>query len=196
MIGTKCTCGRLRDDLAHDADSGEYDHRFRPVTCSTPYTEGCTCPACRATALKLNSPPPTKSVYIIGSMRNPRVQEVAKALRGAGYDVFDDWQSSGPDADDHWQAYEKARGRTFREALGGYHAQHAFALDKLHLDRCDACVLVAPAGKSGHLELGYMIGRGKPGYILLDGEPERYDLMMLFATGIFVELDEMLRVLK
>ena len=134
----------------------------------------------------------SSSIYIIGSMRNPRVPLVAKALRELGYDVFDDWYSVGPEADDKWQEYEKARGRTYREALAGYHAQHAFALDKHHLDRCGACVLVAPAGKSGHLELGYMIGRGKPGYILLDGEPERFDLMLLFATTIFVSLDELL----
>lgn len=129
-------------------------------------------------------------------MRNPRVPEVAKALRGAGIDAFDDWYSPGELADDRWQAYEKARGRTYREALAGYHAQHVFALDKMHLDRCAACVLVAPAGKSGHLELGYMIGRGKPGYILLDGEPDRFDIMTLFATGIFESVDDLLEALK
>lgn len=133
-----------------------------------------------------------KSIYVIGSMRNPRVPEVAKSLRGVGIDAYDDWHSSGPESDDRWQAYEKARGRTYREALAGFHAQNVFELDKRHLDRCDACVLVAPSGKSGHLELGYMIGRGKPGYILLDGEPERFDVMSLFATKIFVSVDEML----
>jgi hypothetical protein len=133
-----------------------------------------------------------RSIYVIGSMRNARVPLVARALRAGGWDAFDDWHSPGPEADDWWQAYEKERGRTYAQALAGYHAQHVFALDKHHLDRCDAAVLVMPAGKSGHLELGYMIGRGKPGYILLDGEPERYDIMSLFATEIFESLDEML----
>ena len=138
----------------------------------------------------------TRSIYVIGSMRNPRVPEVAKALRGAGYAAFDDWYSPGEQADEKWQAYEKDRGRTYREALSGYHAQHVFALDKFHLDRCAAAVLVAPAGKSGHLELGYMIGCGKSGYILLDGEPDRYDVMTLFATKIFMSVDEMLEALQ
>lgn len=137
-----------------------------------------------------------RSIYIIGSMRNPRVPEVAKALRDASWDAYDDWHSSGPQSDDCWQAYEKSRGRTYREALAGYHAQNVFDLDKRHLDRCSAAVLVLPAGKSGHLELGYMIGRGKFGYILLDGEPDRYDVMSLFATRIFVDLDEMLEHLR
>lgn len=130
-------------------------------------------------------------IYVIGSMKNPRVPEVAAWLRGLGYDAFDDWYSPGPECDDKWQAYEKARGRTFAEALAGHHAKHVFALDKKHLDESAACVLVAPAGKSGHLELGYMIGRGKPGFILLDGEPERFDVMYQFATGVHSLLESL-----
>jgi hypothetical protein len=137
------------------------------------------------------------SIYIIGSMRNPRVPEVAQALRGIGLDAYDDWHSSGPESDDFWMKYEKARGRTYKEALAGVHANNVFELDKKHLDRCDACVLVMPAGKSGHLELGYMRGCKKPGYILLDGaQPERFDIMSLFATAIFDTLDEMLGALR
>lgn len=136
-----------------------------------------------------------RSIYIIGSMRNPRVPEVAAALRAIEWDAFDDWYSPGEAADEKWQQYEKARGRTYREALAGHHARHVFALDKHHLERCDAAVLVAPAGKSAHLELGWF-ARTKPGYILLDGEPERYDVMMQFAAGIFMSVDEMLEALR
>lgn len=135
-------------------------------------------------------------VYLIGRMASTRVPEVAKALRAAGHDVFDDWISSGSDADICWTAYEKARGRSYREALAGYHAQHAFALDLYHLKRCDCVVLVAPAGKSAHLELGYTVGQGTPGYILLDGEPDKYDLMYLLATKIFLSVDELTEALK
>ena len=132
----------------------------------------------------------TSSIYIIGSMRNPRVPLVAKALRELGYDVFDDWYSVGPEADDKWQEYEKERGRSFAEALNGYHAEHVFNLDLHHLDRCDAAVLVAPAGKSAHTELGYMRGSKKPTFYLLDGEPERFDIMIRFASGgVFTELE-------
>jgi nucleoside 2-deoxyribosyltransferase len=48
-----------------------------------------------------------------------------------------------------------------------------------------------PAGKSGHLELGYMVGCGKPGYILFDKEPERLDQMVQFATDIFFDAKEL-----
>jgi len=128
-------------------------------------------------------------------MRNPRVPEIAQALRAIGWDAFDDWYSPGPETDDRWQAYEKARGRTFREALAGYHARHAFALDEQHIDRCDAGLLVLPAGKSAHIELGVFRGAKKPRYILMDGEPERFDLMYCYATEIFTSVDEMLKVL-
>lgn len=123
-------------------------------------------------------------IYLIGSLRNPKVPKLAQILRGQGYEVFDDWYAAGPEADDHWQAYEKSRGHSLVAALDGYAAYHVFHYDKFHLERADAAVLVLPAGKSSHLELGYVIGLGKPGFILLDGEPDRYDVMYRFATGV------------
>ncbi len=147
----------------------------------------------------VEAPPPVaplRSIYVIGSMRNPRVQEVAKLLREAGFEVFDDWISPGPEADDKWQEYERARGRTYKEALAGYHARHVYELDKLHLDRCDAAVLVLPAGKSAHMELGYLRGRDKPVYVLMDGEPEKYDIMYLLASGVCMSDEELLEALK
>ena len=51
---------------------------------------------------------------------------------------------------------------------------------------------ILPAGKSGHLELGYFIGSGKRGYILLNGEPERFDVMYKFATKVCNNKEELL----
>lgn len=135
-------------------------------------------------------------IYLIGSLRNKLVPEVAAYLRKHGFEVFDDWYAAGPEADDYWQAYEHHRGRPFPEALAGAHAQDVFAFDKRHLDTSRRGVLLLPAGKSGHLELGYLIGQGKPGYILMPGEPERYDIMYNFATGVFFDLDELISCLR
>ena len=121
-----------------------------------------------------------KSVYVAGSMRNPRVTQVAKLLREQGFEVFDDWYSPGEQADNRWQEYEKDRGRTYAEALDGYHAKHVFDLDHHHLKRCDAFVLVMPAGKSAHIELGWFC-KDKPAFVLFDKEPERYDIMYRFV---------------
>lgn len=133
-----------------------------------------------------------KSIYVIGSLRNPEIPKIAAHLRLFGFDVFDDWHSAGPDADDHWRDYEKARGHNMAEALAGHAAQHVFSFDRKHLQRCDASLLIWPAGKSGHLELGYAAGLGKHCYVITGGEPERFDVMLNFASGVFTSLDEFL----
>ena len=134
-------------------------------------------------------------IYLIGSLRSPRVPETATKLRQAGYEVFDDWYAAGPEADDYWMRYEKERGHTFAQALDGYAAYHVYEYDRFHIDRSDMGILVLPAGKSGHLELGYLMGTGKPGYILLNEEPERFDVMYRFAKGVYTDVDTLIRAL-
>lgn len=135
------------------------------------------------------------SVYVIGSLRNPIIPDIGNRLRSIGWDVFDDWHAAGPHADDEWKRYEEERGNTYREALKGYAAKHVFEFDLFHLDRCDAALLVLPAGKSGHLELGYMVGSGKRTGVVLD-TPERWDVMYQFANQVFFSVDEMLQEFK
>jgi hypothetical protein len=135
-------------------------------------------------------------IYLIGSLRNPDVRNVARHLRKVGHDVFDDWHTSGPEADDIWQTYEKERGRSYKEALAGKFATHAFEFDAANICRSDAGIMVMPAGKSAHIELGFLLGLGKLGYILFpDGEPERWDLMYKFADGIFFNFGDLLEEL-
>ena len=136
-----------------------------------------------------------KSVYIIGSLRNPQIPEFANELDARGYEAFADWFQSGPQTDDFWKDYSKARGRSYKQALDSKGANASFNLDKENLDSCDAAVMLMPAGKSGHLELGYVVGQGKPGYILFDGEPERYDLMYKLATGVFFDKQDLFKAL-
>ena len=136
------------------------------------------------------------SIYLIGSLRNPEVPRVAKEIRAMGFDVFDDWFAAGPEADDKWREYEMARGRSYMQALHGYAANHVFSYDLSHLNAASVGVLMLPAGRSGHLELGYLLGQGKPGYILLDGQHDRWDVMYKFATAVFDNLDALKRHLK
>jgi len=138
---------------------------------------------------------PETSIYLIGSLRNPKVPQLAAVLRAEGYDVFDDWYAAGPEADDYWQRYEQERGHTYARALRGYAAEHVWGYDKSHLNRCDIGVLMLPAGKSGHLELGYIIGLGKRGLILLDKTPDRWDVMYRFAEAVCFSEEELIRAL-
>lgn len=130
-------------------------------------------------------------IYVIGSLRNPKIPEVGAVLRGFGHEVFDDWYAAGPEADDYWAAYERGRGKDMRTALKTWAAQNTLAFDRKHLERADAVVLVMPAGKSGHLELGYAIGKGAKGFVLLDGEPERWDCMYGFAENVAYTIDQL-----
>lgn len=133
--------------------------------------------------------------YLIGSLRNPEIPKIGNALREIGLDIFDDWFAGGPIADDSWKEYEQGRGHTYQQALSGLAARHVFEFDKHHLDDCDGAVLALPAGKSGHLELGYMVGRGKYTAILLDN-PDRWDVMYQFATNVYFSFEEMIETEK
>jgi hypothetical protein len=136
------------------------------------------------------------SIYLIGSLRNTEIPKLAKELRAEGHDVFDDWYAAGPEADDYWQRYEQARGHTYEEALRGLAAGHVFNFDKEHLLTADVGVLVLPAGKSAHLELGFLIGQKKKVYILLDKEPKRFDVMYRFAEGVFLNTRDLFVALR
>lgn len=136
-------------------------------------------------------------VYIVGSLRNPEVPKLADDIRSLGIfdSVFDDWYAAGPRADDHWRDYEKARGHSLPQALRGNPARHVYNYDRRHLERCDIAILLLPAGKSAHLELGFVIGRGAKGYILMDAEPERFDVMYCFASEVFAKRDALITAL-
>ena len=132
-------------------------------------------------------------VYIIGALKNPRVPEVAARIREKGFEVRDEWHSAGPDADDHWQRYEQTRGHSFAEALQGLPAQNTFFFDQGWIDLADIGIMIAPTGRSGHLEFGYMVGQGKPVYILQEGEdPPRFDIMPRFSAGVYTNLEDLI----
>jgi len=134
-------------------------------------------------------------VYLIGSLRNPEIPAIANRLEAAGFEVFADWFAAGPEADDKWRDYEKARGRNYLQALDGLAAENVFQFDRRHLERADIAVLVAPAGKSGHLEFGWALGRGKRGYYLLDN-PDRWDVMLKFATKVVTDVEELVTAIE
>lgn len=139
-------------------------------------------------------------IYLIGSLKNPEIPKIANELRTEGWEVFDDWFTPGPDADDHWRDYEKARGHNLKQALEGRAAKHIFAFDFKYLDRARYVVLVAPAGKSGHMELGWAIARGKKAFYLLSGDPDRFDVMLQLVTeyggALVYSVDELLGKLE
>lgn len=135
------------------------------------------------------------TVYVIGSLRDPRVPEVARDLRLAGYDAFDAWYSAGPEADDRWRDHERwMKGSSYPEALVGYAACNVFAFDRYHLNRAHMAVLVLPAGRSCHLEAG-VTSRDKPVFALCPDEIERWDVMTKYLDGVCANTAELLAAL-
>ena len=133
-----------------------------------------------------------KRIYIIGSLRNPKVPVLAETIRkafGPAVEVFDDWFAAGPEADDYWKTYEQGRGRVLEQAMEGHAVNHVYRYDRIHLIRADIVVLALPAGKSGHLEFGFACGLrevlgGKACFIFREPQEERWDAMYRFADTV------------
>lgn len=137
---------------------------------------------------------PKKSlkIYLAGGLVNPQIVEITKLLQEAGHTPFSEWYTPGPEADVRWRDYELSIGFSYREALKRPSAQNTFNFDKKHIDDSDVMLMILPCGKSAHMELGYMIGTGKPAHILMPEEPERWDVMYNFATAVHYNLQEFL----
>lgn len=143
------------------------------------------------------------NIYLVGSLREGKVREVAHILREAGHVVFDDWTACHPDADDHWRNYELERGHSYREALQGPFASNVFNFDLDNLRMADGVVLVAKPGKIGGFsaacELTWAAHNDKHTFILLDGHPERWEVMALLAVrpwNILSTTDELVAALS
>lgn len=143
-------------------------------------------------------------IYLGGSLQNETIKAIANDLRsslGYGSVVFDDWMAAHPEADDKWRQYSIQRGMNYEDAIRSNAGQNVFTMDMLHLIGSDVFVLVLPAGKSAHLEAGFMAGLrtagfGKRMYILLDGDTPRYDVMYAFADEVFDGVADLTRKLQ
>ena len=134
-----------------------------------------------------------KIVYLLGSLKNrDGIIPFGNELRRMGFkEVFNAWIAPGPEADDFWRDYEKKSGQTYAQALKNWAGTHIFEFDSFHIERCDFGIMCMPCGKSGHLELGNILGSGKRGYILFDGEPDRWDVMYQFADGLYFNKEDL-----
>lgn len=135
-------------------------------------------------------------IYIIGSFKNGKIEPLAEKLRALRHIVFDDWRGTHPESDQVLWKYEKNRGHNYKQALRNLAARNNFEFDMRHLAEADVAILVMDAGRSAHLEAGYMRGRGKPVFVLMDTMlPERFDLMHNMLTDFFESEDELITAL-
>lgn len=166
-------------------------------------------------------------IYICGSLRNEKILDLTTELQNKFPEctIFSDWYAAGPEADDHWKAYEQERGNDYITALGNPAAQNVFNFDKKHILESDIMILMCPAGKSGHLETGFHAGvawtrkhllsaweaagtpvhpiggpipalKPKATYILLDEEDVRWDVMYNFVDKVFMKSEDLIAEIK
>lgn len=143
-------------------------------------------------------------LYLIGSLRNQAIPALATRLRDScpDFEIFDDWFSAGPEADDFWKNYEQGRygtdSKAYVKGLSGYAASHVFEFDKHHLNTASHALLVLPAGKSGHMEVMYAAyGVGANTAILLEeGVDPRWDVMYKFIPNILTSYTEVEQWMK
>jgi len=135
-------------------------------------------------------------VYLMGSLANAEIPIIGNKIRALGIEAIDDWWSPGPLADSYLKHYAKIRGLNYKETLETHAAKHIFEFDKGLIDSSDMGVLIMNAGKSAHLELGYLLGSGKIGYVLFQNTPSKIDIMYGFSNQLFFNIDDLLAQLK
>lgn len=141
------------------------------------------------------------NIYVASSWRNAKQPAVVAALRQAGHTVYD-FKNPEPgnsgfswaEIDPNWQQWTP---REFQQQLLVQPlAQRGFALDARALDDCDACVLVLPCGRSAHLELGWVAGKGKKTLVILDEPLSEPELMYLLCDNVCITVLEALDLLS
>ena len=133
-------------------------------------------------------------VYVASSWRNHDQPFVVSELRRGGFDVYDFRHPAPGDNGFHWSEID--RGWTHWSPLqyikGLEHrlAKDGFKKDFDAMKSCGAFVLVCPAGRSAHLELGWAVGARKATAIYLP-EPQEPELMYKLADYICTDIESL-----
>lgn len=144
-------------------------------------------------------------IYLASSWRNATQPVVLRALRASGHYVYDFTDKTPPPADSitphtfafgwrevdpNWMNWTPEQ---YLKGLQHEYAEAGFKGDFNAMKWADACVLLLPCNRSAHLESGWFIGQGRPCFILLDPKGFEPELMYKMATGVFKNLEELLR---
>lgn len=125
-------------------------------------------------------------VYVASSWRNPHFELTVDKFRSDGINCYDFKRDEG--AQFHWSEVgvnsDEERFNVFVGAL--YHPRTiaGFASDFNAMKDASAFCLVAPAGNSAHLELGWATGMGIPTCVYFHDSLIRPDLMYKLADFI------------
>jgi hypothetical protein len=143
-------------------------------------------------------------IYVASSWRNEGQPAVVARLRSERHEVYDfrapDPGGSTPggfqwsEIDPEWKNWTPEE---YRVAVDDPIALHGLGRDFAAMATSDACVMVQPCGVSAALELGWMLGAGKVGIVLLRAGPRfEPELMFRLAHHLCLTLDEVVEKLR
>ena len=142
-----------------------------------------------------------RKIYVASSWRNPIQQEIVRALRIHGDEVYD-FRNPVPgnkgfkwsEINSNWLEWTPEQ---FVDDLYSGHpaVERGFGFDKAALDWCDTCVLVLPCGRSAHLEAGYAVGQRKLTLFYLHPDKFEPELMYLLGNGCVTDVPGLLKML-
>lgn len=145
----------------------------------------------------------TPSVYVASSWRNAVQPEVVTRIRAEGWRAYDfrapDFEGGPPggfswaEIDADWRSWTATQ---YRAAFEDARVQHGLARDFAAMAACDACVMVQPCGVSAALELGWCLGAGKLGIVLVNDAHRFEPELMLGLAVLALSLDEVVMHLR
>lgn len=129
-----------------------------------------------------------EKIYIASSWKNLYYPGILHALKSIEkYDIYDfrnpvpgnngfNWKQIDP----NWENWNPS---DYIKALKHPIAKQGYDYDINALNTCDHCIYVLPCGRSASWELGYAMGKGKKGYVVML-DKDTPDLMFSEATII------------
>ena len=109
------------------------------------------------------------NVFLTTVWANPQHPEVVGSLRSAGFVVYD-FAVHGPTLAPWW-GHDAVTAEQFTTGLADPMQLSSFRRNFEAMQAADVCVLLLPAGRSAHLELGWFVGRGVPTVVVLGDCP-------------------------
>jgi len=134
-----------------------------------------------------------RKIYLASSWRNKLHTEVLGALREAGHDVFDfkskeplEWGGLSPPTDH----------RSLIDVMLTVEVQDFFLSDLDAMRSADTGVLLLPAGRDAHQEIGWLAGSGRQTFVMTAGERYEHGFMYLLHNGIVSTTYDLVAMLR
>lgn len=129
-------------------------------------------------------------IYIASSWKNRYYEAIVDLLKLTNNEIYD-FRNPVPgntgfkwsQIDEHWEKWDIQKAISIVKnnplAIEGYN------FDINALNKCNACLLILPAGRSASWELGYAMGQGKLAFVYNPPEEKNIDLMFKEAKYLF-----------